>query len=76
MLAAICQSHGYSKGKIELDALIALKSKIIKAISEGGELGGLKERRRDLLLPGWAVLVGPYASLFGGLYKLQCDSIA
>ena len=58
MLAAICQSHGYSKGKIELDALIALKSKIIKAISEGGELGGLKERRRDLLLPGWAVLVG------------------
>ncbi len=58
MLAAICQELGFTKGKIELHALMSLKSKILAIIAEGTELSGLKERRRDLLLPGWAVLVG------------------
>lgn len=58
MLAAICQAHGYGKGEIGYDALQALRPQIIAAIAEGGELPGLKERRRELLLPGWAVLVG------------------
>ena len=58
MLAAICQAHGFEKGEIELAALQTLKPQIITAISGGGDLPGLKERRRDLLLPGLAVLVG------------------
>jgi exopolyphosphatase/guanosine-5'-triphosphate,3'-diphosphate pyrophosphatase len=58
MLAAICQAHGFEKGKIELAALQILKPQIITAISGGGDLPGLKERRRELLLPGLAVLVG------------------
>ena len=58
MLAAICQAHGFEKGEIELAALQILKPQIITAISGGGDLPGLKERRRELLLPGLAVLVG------------------
>ena len=58
MLAAICQAQGFEKGEIELAALQTLKPQIITAISGGGDLPGLKERRRDLLLPGLAVLVG------------------
>jgi exopolyphosphatase/guanosine-5'-triphosphate,3'-diphosphate pyrophosphatase len=58
MIAAICQAHGFKKGEIELTALQTLKPQIITAISGGGDLPGLKERRRDLLLPGLAVLVG------------------
>jgi exopolyphosphatase/guanosine-5'-triphosphate,3'-diphosphate pyrophosphatase len=58
MLAAICQAHGFEKGEIELAALQILKPQIITAISGGGDLPGLKERRRELLLPGFAVLVG------------------
>jgi exopolyphosphatase/guanosine-5'-triphosphate,3'-diphosphate pyrophosphatase len=58
MLAAICQAHGFEKGEIELAALQILKPQIITAISDGGDLPGLKERRRELLLPGLAVLVG------------------
>ena len=58
MLAAICQAHGFEKGEIELAALQTLKPQIITAISGGGDLPGLKERRRELLLPGLAVLVG------------------
>lgn len=58
MLAAICQAHGFGKGEITLAALLALKAQIITVIAAGGELHGLKERRRELLLPGLAVLVG------------------
>lgn len=58
MLAAICQAHGFGKGEIELQALLALRPQLISAIAKGGDLPGLKERRRELLLPGLAVLVG------------------
>jgi len=58
MLAAICQAHGFEKGEIELAALLTLKPQIITAIAGGGDLPGLKGRRRELLLPGLAVLVG------------------
>ncbi|PCI77755.1 MAG: hypothetical protein COB20_07535 [SAR86 cluster bacterium] len=58
MLAAICQAHGFGKGEIKLAALLSLKPQIITAIAGGGDLPGLKERRRGLLLPGLAVLVG------------------
>lgn len=58
MLAAICESQGCEAGEITLQALLELRSTIIGAIAQGDDLPGLKERRRDLLLPGWAVLVG------------------
>lgn len=58
MLAAICQAHGFGKGEIELAALLALKPQIITAIAGNENLPGLKERRRELLLPGLAVLTG------------------
>ncbi|NQV71432.1 MAG: hypothetical protein HQ498_15520 [Pseudohongiella sp.] len=58
MLASICAAHGYTQGKIELQALQQLKEKILSNIANGTELPGLKERRRDLLLAGWCVLVG------------------
>lgn len=58
MLAAICESAGYAKGIIELAALLELKEQIVEAIAENNDLPGLKEKRRALLLPGWAILVG------------------
>jgi len=58
MLAAICKAHSFGKEEIELASLLTLKSQIITAIASGGDLPGLKERRRELLLPGLAVLVG------------------
>lgn len=67
MLAAVCQSHGYGKGEIQLAALLALKPQIFAAIASDGELPGLKERRRDLLLPGLAVLLGLMES-----YSVDC----
>ncbi len=58
MLALICEAHGYGQGRIELQALYALSQKLTTCIADGSELPGLKESRRDLLLPGWCVLVG------------------
>tara|TARA_B110000858_G_scaffold198514_1_gene265993 strand:+ start:5580 stop:6557 length:978 start_codon:yes stop_codon:yes gene_type:complete len=58
MLAAICQAQGFEKGRIELPTLTALQPQLITAIAENAGLPGLKERRRELLLPGLAVLVG------------------
>ncbi len=67
MLAAICQSHGCGDGEIRLDALHALTPQIIAAIAQEDELPGLKERRRDLLLPGLAVLTGLMRT-----YSVEC----
>lgn len=67
MLAAVCQAHGFEKGKIELAALTALQPQLIAAIAEDNSLPGLKERRRELLLPGLAVLTGLMRS-----YSVDC----
>ncbi|GJM12099.1 MAG: hypothetical protein DHS20C12_05020 [Pseudohongiella sp.] len=67
MLAAICQSHGMGEGGISQAALIELRPKIIAAIAGEEELPGLKERRRELLLPGVAVLLGLMQS-----YSVDC----
>ena len=53
MLALICEAHGYGRGRIELQALYTLSQKLAACITDGSELPGLKESRRDLLLPGW-----------------------
>jgi len=57
MLASICAFDGHID-HIELSALQKIKPKIMASILDGVELGGLKERRRDLLLAGWSILVG------------------
>ncbi|MCH2392363.1 MAG: hypothetical protein MK238_07520, partial [Nitrospinales bacterium] len=54
----ICQEYGCSGGQIKLDTLHTLKHKIAECILEGRDLVGLKDRRRDLLLPGWSVMTG------------------
>lgn len=58
MLASICEANGHPAGRIEMKALQQLKPKLLSNIADGIELPGLKERRRDLLLAGWSVLVG------------------
>jgi len=58
MLAAICTQHGYGEGEIRRKGLRELKKEMIDAIAKGRELPGLKEARRELLLPGWCVLMG------------------
>ena len=58
MLAFICEAHGYGAKQIHLSALHALKQEIAASIANHTPLQGLKERRRDLLLAGWCILVG------------------
>ena len=58
MLAAICQEQGDPAGIVSLNALRDLKPLFADIIAEQEELAGLKEARRDLLLPGWCVLSG------------------
>lgn len=75
MLAAICHSHGFEKGEIKHDALLALKAQIITAIAAGSDLPGLKERRRELLLPGLAVLMGLMHSYSLGSIKFSATAL-
>ena len=58
MLAAICSAHGFPEGEVSQQALLTLRSRFVEHAVNGGELAGLKERRRDLLLAGWCVLLG------------------
>ena len=58
MLALICGEHGYGEGKISIAALKELRPIVLAAIVSNSELAGLRERRRDLLLPGWAIMIG------------------
>lgn len=56
MLAYICEEHGYGQAQVQLETLYALKDNLAIAIATGRSITGLKERRRDLLLPGWCIL--------------------
>ena len=58
MLASICEEHGFGKKQISLEALKQLKEKMADHVTTGEELPGLKERRRELLLPGWCIAKG------------------
>ena len=58
MLASICEEHGFGQKQISLEALKQLKDKMADFVTSGRELPGLKERRRDLLLPGWCIVTG------------------
>ena len=58
MLASICEEHGFGRRQISLEALNQLKDKMADFVTTGEELPGLKERRRELLLPGWCIARG------------------
>lgn len=58
MLAGICNAHGFAEGEVSQEALLTLRPLFVTQAVSGGELAGLKERRRDLLLAGWCVLLG------------------
>jgi len=61
MLSAVCRQFrpDASSALVTLDTLMALKPELVRATLEPGyALPGLKNSRRDLLLPGWAVLSG------------------
>ncbi|MFM1897697.1 MAG: exopolyphosphatase [Pseudomonadota bacterium] len=68
MLAAVCQGQGFATGEISQLALSSLRDLMVQAIAEGQELPGLKDKRRDLLLPGCAVMLGLMAAF-------KCDVI-
>lgn len=55
MLKYICERQGYGDNRITSSALRELKGTLAAGIAEGGPLPGLKEDRRELLLPGWCV---------------------
>lgn len=59
MLAAICQMRGFPEGQISLQALAGLRADVLACAADPQcLLPGLKDRRKDLLMPGWAVLMG------------------
>jgi len=58
MLTGIIKAHGLGDGGVSLDVLLQLRDPILSAIYHNGEIPGLKEKRRDLLLSGWSVMVG------------------
>ncbi len=59
MLAAILQMRGLPAGQISRQSLQALRVDILDCAADPTALlPGLKDRRKDLLLPGWAVLMG------------------
>lgn len=58
MLASICESAGGPSGIIEYSKLMELRPSFLDCVADGVELPGLKERRLDLLLSGWCIMVG------------------
>jgi exopolyphosphatase/guanosine-5'-triphosphate,3'-diphosphate pyrophosphatase len=58
MLANICAAAGYGSKRIDYEALQLLQPQFIDCKASGSDLPGLKQRRRDLLLPGWCIMVG------------------
>ncbi len=55
MLKYICENQGYGENRITATALSELKGMLAAGIAAGSPLAGLKEDRRELLLPGWCV---------------------
>src|SRR5690606_16480011 len=59
MLAMVGQECGYGGGDITRSMLQYMKRDVISCADDPGMLlPGLKDRRKDLLLPGWAVMTG------------------
>lgn len=59
MLAAVCMESGYSQSGITRQAMEDLRKDVIAcALDPDTLLPGLKDKRKELLMPGWAVLTG------------------
>lgn len=58
MITNICEGAGLGSKQIDYEGLKSLKLEFIRCITTGAELTGLRERRRDLLLAGWCILMG------------------
>lgn len=58
MIANICEGAGFGAKRIDYAGLKSLRPAFIRCIREGSQLSGLRERRRDLLLAGWCILMG------------------
>jgi exopolyphosphatase / guanosine-5'-triphosphate,3'-diphosphate pyrophosphatase len=56
MLSSVCQANDLGDGEITLESLYALQPLIVDSTLNGELLQGLAENRRDLVLPGWAIL--------------------
>ncbi len=57
MMSYVCEYHGYSSGVIQRKGLLELKDRLAEGIAAGEDILGVKESRRDLLLPGWCILM-------------------
>lgn len=55
MLKYICENQGYGENRITAKGLQELKGMLATCVAEGSPFPGLKEDRRELLLPGWCV---------------------
>ena len=53
MLKYICENQGFGENRISAEGLREVEKMLAVSIAEGRPLPGLKEDRRDLLLPGW-----------------------
>jgi exopolyphosphatase / guanosine-5'-triphosphate,3'-diphosphate pyrophosphatase len=56
MFYAVCQQSAQGLQSIELETLINMRPLIIESALTGALLPGLVETRRELILPGWAIL--------------------
>ncbi len=74
MLAHICEGYGCEERQVELGTLLRYKQEMVDSICSGQELAGLKERRRDLMLPGWCIMVGLMKAY--GIEKIQFSPAA
>lgn len=58
MLTAVCHNAGGSSGIISREILEAVKTQIINDILNAVDIPGVKDKRRDLLLGGWGIMIG------------------
>jgi exopolyphosphatase / guanosine-5'-triphosphate,3'-diphosphate pyrophosphatase len=57
MLSSVCQANDLGDGVITLASLYALRPLIIERTLKGELMPGLAENRRELILPGWAIMI-------------------
>jgi len=57
MFAAVCQQNTPGIQGISFETLVAMRPLIIRSVLTGSLLPGLTETRRELILPGWAILI-------------------
>ncbi len=71
MLAAVCREHGFGSRTFSLSMLQELRTEMLAAIIDERELPGLKQKRRDLLLPGCAVMIGLMQALHCNAFRFS-----